>query len=71
MTLRTGLIERKAVAIDSRRQLVIVQEVWDWTAHDSPFCPWPRGSALMNPCPRQITMFRAEAEKLGLLPRTN
>ena len=71
MNHQSGLLERKAVAIEPTRNLVIVQETWNTLAHDSPFCAWPRGSVLPNPMPRQIVMHRIEAEQLGLLPRTN
>jgi hypothetical protein len=66
---RNGLIERKAVATDG--VTVAVMETWDTTAKDTPFCAWPRGSVLPNPYQRKIYMHRAEAEALGLLPRTN
>jgi hypothetical protein len=66
---RTGLLQRKAVALSGA--FVQVQETWDPTAADCPMCALPRGALLPNPFMRAVVMSRAEAEALGLLPRTN
>ena len=66
---KPGPYERKAIgAVDG---YVLVQEIWDTTAKDCPFSPWPRGRQLPQHVGRNVVMYRKEAESLGLVARAN
>jgi hypothetical protein len=65
MIARSGLIHRQAVHVDGN--VVLVQETWDTSARDVPFCAWPRGTPLVAQCQRVVPMSRSEAVKLGLI----
>lgn len=66
-----GLIGRRVIATMDGSDIVAVVESWNTAAANTPFCAWPRGSELPNPLDRRVYMHRLEAEKLGLMPRTN
>lgn len=66
---KPGPYQRKVVALADG--YVLVQEVWDTAAPDLPFCSWPRGAQMPPHIARNITMYRKEAEELGLVPKAN
>ena len=63
---RSGLLHRQLVHVD-KTDVVLVQETWDTSARDVPFCAWPRGTPMAPQCQRVVPMFRSEAKKLGLI----
>lgn len=61
-----GLLARKAIA-DDGKGFILVQEIWDLRAPDAPMCMWPRGTIPPPQIQRTYVMYRAEAQKAGLI----
>lgn len=66
---KLGPFQRKAVG--QVEGYVLVQEIWDTTAPDLPWCAWPRGSRMEPHVGRNVVMYRSEAAALGLVPKAN
>ncbi len=66
---KPGPYQRKVIALADG--YVLVREVWDTSSPNLPWCPWPRGSQMPQGVARNVTMYRKEAEELGLVPKAN